>query len=485
MRNNKLKFTNRFKYIALGVLSLIAVMLLIMAPAVAVAALAFVPIVGLTEQENKLVEEIQKQFDAELEKVKKGYISVEKAEENMNAKIKELQDGIVSTEDLQKAIKDFNDKLVKQWEDVQKLTTKSEKSAVKKSFREAVAETIRNSENVEKYLDGAGNERYRIKGLTSPKSEIEFKVAVDMNTASAVRPGASPGVSIGALTDYGMPVQAIPVTMDTHFIGAFASQSTTEKYFGVIVEGTETDGADVKAETAAAGDSSYLFSSKEFKVFDFAVKFRVHQNTLDDMDNVLNRIQTIGVDRLLSKIDYYVLGSAGDNSATPYGLLNAGYFTAYDTTLRQGEVVTANIVNVIKNAVLQARKLNRAVDTVILNSSDAAEIEDLKDANSNTVALAGIRLDATGKLAYMYGLRVLINDKMTTNKFVVCNYAESIQFGIREDMGVRMGYDQTTDFSKKIVTIQLECRLAIGIGHAETIIYCSDIAAAATALSVV
>jgi hypothetical protein len=52
-------------------------------------------------------------------------------------------------------------------------------------------------------------------------------------------------------------------------------------------------------------------------------------------------------------------------------------------------------------------------------------------------------------------------------------------------MGVRMGYDQTTDFSKKIVTIQIEARLAIGLGHAETIIYCSDIVAAATALSVV
>lgn len=480
-----MKFQNRFKYIALGVLGLIAVMLLIMAPAVAIAALAFVPIAGLTDQENALVKAIQDQFEVELEKVKKGYISAEKAEEILNAKIAKMQEGSVTSEQLTAAIKEFNDKLVKQWEEVAKLTTKENKSVVKRSFRDAVKETIINSENVEKYTDGAGNERYRIKGLNSPKAEVEFKVAVDMNTANAVRPGGSPGMSIGSLTDYGMTQQQLPLTMDTHFIGAFASQTTTEKYFGVIIEGTETDGSDVKAETSVAGDSSYLFSTKEFKVFDFAVKFRVHQNTLDDIDNVMSRIETIGVDRLMSKIDYYVLGSAGDNSATPYGILNAGYFTAYDTTLRAGEVVTANIVNVIKNGVLQARKLNRSVDTVLLNSSDAAEIEDLKDANSNTVALAGIRLDATGKLAYIYGLRVLINDKVTTNTFVLCNYAESIQFGIREDMGVRMGYDQTTDFSKKIVTIQIEARLAIGIGHAETIIYCSDIAAAATALSVV
>jgi len=405
----------------------------------------------------------------------------------IRAEFKTQVEGIekgVSADELSALKADIENKLVKQWEEVTKLTAKESKPVVKRSFRDAIKETIMQSENVEKYTDAAGNDRYRIKGLHSPKSEVEFKIAVDMNTANAVRPGGSPGMSIGSLTDYGMPVQQLPVTLDTHFIGAFSSQATTEKYFGVIVEGTETNGADVKAETAAAGDSSYLFSTKEFKVFDFAVKFRVHQNTLDDLDNVMNRIETIGVDRLLSKIDYYVLGAAGDNAATPYGILNAGYFTAYDTTLRQGEVITANIVNVIKNGVLQARKLNRKVDTVILNSSDAAEIEDLKDANSNTVALAGIRLDATGKLAYMYGLRVLINDNMAANKFVLCNYAESIQFGLREDMGVRMGYDQTTDFSKKIVTIQIEARLAIGIGHAETIIYCSNITDAATALSV-
>jgi len=396
--------------------------------------------------------------------------------------IESIEKGITA-EELETVKSAIETKLVKQWEEVQKLNDKAVKPIVKRSFRDAIKETIIQSENVEKYVDGAGNERYRIKGLNSPKAEIEFKVSVDMNTANAVRPGGSPGMSVGSLTDYGMTAHILPASMNQHFIGAFASQSTTEKYFGVIIEGTETDGADVKAETAVAGDSSYLFSTKEFKVFDFAVKFRVHQNTLDDIDNVMSRIETIGVDRLLSKIDYYVLGAAGDNAATPWGTHNAGYFTAYDLALRAGEVVTANIVNVIKNGVLQARKLNRMVDTVILNSSDAAEIEDLKDANSNTVALAGIRLDATGKLAYIYGLRVLINDNETTNTFTLCNYAESIQFGLREDMGVRMGYDQTTDFSKKIVTIQIEARLAIGLGHAETIIYCSDIAAAATALA--
>ena len=67
---------------------------------------------------------------------------------------------------------------------------------------------------------------------------------------------------------------------------------------------------------------------------------------------------------------------------------------------------------------------------------------------------------------------------MTANTCIVCN-RESVQFGVRQGFGVRMGYDQTTDFSKNIVTIQLEGRMAIGLGKAASIIYISDIASAA------
>jgi len=340
------------------------------------------------------------------------------------------------------------------------------------------------SDKVEEYTDQDGNKRFRIKGAGDKNFDFQIKSAVDMNTANAVRPGATPGVNIGYLTDYGMQNQELSNSMNQHFLTAgFSAESISDKYYGVFVETTETDGAAIKAETAVAGDSSYLWKTIEYKVFDFSVKFRVHQNTLDDIENVLNRVSTIGVDRLLSVIDTNTLNAAGDNSATPVGLLTANYYTAYDTTLRAGEVDSANIVNVIKNAKLQARKANEMVDCIILNSSDIAEIEDLKDKDANTIRLAGVKVDDTGKLSYIYGLKVIENDKLDANKAVVCKLGESIQYGMRSMIGMRMGYDQTTDFSKNIVTIQLDARLAIGLGKPEAIIYISDIESAASLLT--
>ena len=429
------------------------------------------------------LKELQEAFEAKIkEAANKAELDAVKAD--LLQEIETLKSDETMTDKLKEMENDFNEKLKSQWQEVEgKLKQGVEEP---KTFRDIIKNALINAGLTEtEEIDG--ETVTRVKWERNKQYNIDFyvKSAVDMNTANAVRPGASPGMSIGYLTNYGMLPQELPLSQDMHFMDSFGGQTlgVRDKYFGVVVESTETDGSAVKAETSVAGDSSYLWETKEYKVFDFATKFRVHQNTLDDIENVINRIETIGMDRLKSKVDYYVLYDSGDNSATPYGMLNSGYFTAYDTSLRAGEVAGANIVNVIKNAKLQADIADENVDTVILHPSDIAEIEDLKDANDNTIRLAGVVVDATGKLSYIYGLRVIKNKKMTANTCILCNGAESVQFGMRQGFSVRMGYDQTTDFSKNIVTIQLEGRLAIGLGKADSIIYVSDITAAATALS--
>lgn len=391
------------------------------------------------------------------------------------------------TTELQAKIDEQTDRLKAQGEAIELLKQNGLPEAKPATLKESLKQAIIDSGFVEKYTSEFG-ERYRIKGANMKNFgvEVEFgnKSAVDMNTANAVRPGASPGVNIGFLTNYGMQPVELASSMNQHFIGAgFPVEPIMEKYYGVLMEVTETDGAAVKAETAVAGDSSYLWKTIEYKVFDFSCKFRVHQNTLDDIDRVVTRITTIGIDRLLSVIDTNTLGGSGDNSATPLGITTSGYFTAYDTALRAGLVVKPNIVDVVKNMVLQANNADQEVDSLIINRTDVAEIENLKDENANTVNLAGIRLDEKGKLAYIYGLKVIINNKQTARKLHVLKLSESLQYGDRQLTKLRMGYDQTTDFSKNIVTLQLDARAAIGIGNPASIIYCSDVDAAITALT--
>jgi len=312
--------------------------------------------------------------------------------------------------------------------------------------------------------------------------KVRVKAAFDMNTA-----GTTASVATGLQTNYNMMKQELLMSVDVEMLDLFPHMplAQIERYMAKVIEYEETDGSGQKAETAAAGDSSYKLKTEDFKVFDYGVKFCVHRNMLRTWAGLQTRIQSIGMDRLKSKISSFVIdaSAAGDGSTVPYGMLSTAKYTAYDTTLRAGEVKAANIVNVIKNAVLQAEIAKKPINAVLLNQIDVATIEDLKDGNDNSVRLAGLVVDATGKLSYIYGLRVFKTSKVTANTAIFINTNESIEFGDKFNMETLIGYDKTEDFSKGIVTIQLETELAIGLGDVLTIIYCSDLATAAATLS--
>ena len=492
------KRARKLMFLSIGILAFIFGIMAFVSPTHALGvttAMAFV-IGGISyegeEGMAKAIEDVTEKFSQKMAQAvsKQDVESIKAAaKEETKALIESVKASI--TEDLQAKIDEQTERLKSQGEAIELLKGSiaapvAENDPVK-AFKESVKAALMNSEYVEKYTS-EGVERYRIKGYNQKNFGIEIpfanKAAVDMNTANAVRPGSSPGISIGYLTNYGMNPVELATSMNQHLIGAgFIVEPITDKYYGVIKEGTETNGAGIKAEDAAAGDSSWLWDSEEFKVFDFSAKFRVHQNTLDDMDRVANRVATVGIDRLLSVIDTNALNTSGDNTATPYGLRSSGYYTAYDTALRATTVKEANVVDVIKNMVLQANNQDFDQDALIINRTRVAEIESLKDQNANSVNLAGIRLDERGKLAYIYGLKVIINNKIPTTALITCKLSESLQFGDRQATALRMGYDLTGDFSKKVVTLQLDARAAIGIGNPLATIYCSDVAAAISALN--
>ena len=406
----------------------------------------------------------------ELESIKAEMVTMQESIKSMNPS--------VTAEQLKEAREDFDTKLKAQWDEVLKMKTNDPKiltlaDSLKSAFVEAgLIETT----NVE------GQMVESVKWDKSRKNEISIKSAFDMTTA-----GTTVGVSTGYQTAFTMIPQELPLSTDMHMFDVYGHTplSPIERYFGVVIESEETDGSGLKPETSAAGDSSYKLSTTDYKVFDFGVKFRVHDNMLQTWIGLLNRIQTIGLDRLKSKISTFVLGSGGDNAATPYGLADAGKFTAYNTALRAGEVKAANIVDVIKNAVLQVELAEKSVNAIKLNPIDIAELESLKDADDNSIMLAGLVIDATGRLSYIYGLRVIRTKKVTANTAWLVNTNESVQFGDKYNFRIRIGYDKDSDFSKNIVTIQPEVSLAIGLGDPLQIIYISDIAAAAVALTVV
>lgn len=382
-----------------------------------------------------------------------------------------------SPEQIKSIQDDYNEKLKAQWIEVEKKLKATEKT-VKLSPMDKMKASFVAQGLIE--VDENGVEMLKM-DLTS-EQKIRVKAAFDMNTA-----GTTASVDTGLQSNYGMMMQFLLMSPNIEMLDIFPHMplAAIETHMGKVIEYEETDGANLKTETTSAGDSSFKLKTELFQSFDYAVKFRVHKKMLRTWAYLQGRIQSIGMDRLRAKISRFVIDklAAGDGTTVPFGMLSTAKYTAYNTALRAGTVKAANIVNVVKNAVLQSKIAQKPVNAILLNAIDIASIVDLKDGNDNSVKLAGLVVGATGSLDYIYGLRVLENSEITENTAIIVKSDEAIEFGDKFNLETVIGYDKSDDMSKGIVTIQLETSLAIGLGDPLSIIYVSDIASAAALLN--
>lgn len=429
-------------------------------------------------------EELKNLQTAVEEKLKKAATKedVEKVKAEISEQIKGIAVG-ASKEELETIKSEFDAKLKSQWAETEIKLSEGVKSDKPLTFGEQLKSEFEKAGFIE-------NEGVKF-DIKDTASKIRVKAAFDMNTV-----GTTASVDAGYQTNYGMRVQKLPSSSEVNLLDVFPSLplADIQTHMAAVIEYEETDGSDQKTETTAAGDSSFKFKTEDFKLFQFGVKFRVHRNMLRTWAGLQQRIVTIGMERLKNKVAKFLIDktNGGNNTTVPYGFLSSTRYTAYDTTLRAQEVKGATIVDVIKNAVLQAELIgtddevsDKVIDTVVLNPVDVANIESLKDQNDNSVRLAGLIVDASGKLSYIYGLRVISKKYVTANTAIFLNTttAPAVEIGNKQNMELIIGYDKSEDLSKGIVTIQLESEYAFGLGSVESIIYCSSISDAATALT--
>ncbi len=429
-------------------------------------------------------EELKNLQTAVEEKLKKAATKedVEKVKAEISEQIKDIAVG-ASKEELETIKAEFDAKLKAQWAETEAKLSEGVKSDKPITFGEQLKSEFEKAGFIE-------NEEVKF-DINDTASKIRVKAAFDMNTA-----GTTASVATGYQTNYGMQIQKLQSSSEVNLLDVFPTMplAPIERYMAKVVEYDETDGSGQKAETTAAGDSSFKLKTEDFKIFQFGVKFRVHRNMLRQWAGLQQRIQSIGMERLKNKIALFLLdkAAAGDGTTIPYGILSTGKYTAYDSTLRAGEVKGATIVDVCKNAVLQSQLMGtdnemgyKTIDTVLLNPVDIAEIESLKDNNDNSIRLAGLVVDASGKLSYIYGLRVIAKKYVNANTAVFMNTTTSpaVEIGTKQNLELVMGYDKSEDLSKGIVTIQLESEYAFGLGDPESIIYCASLSQAATDLT--
>ncbi len=440
------------------------------------------------KDEKELLGKIEAQNKEQIDAIKTEFTSL----------IEKSNEGTISKEDLDKELKSISEKTEAFTADVNERIAKELKEAVtgltekfdlemqslkEEGFKNNKPETFRDK------IQKAFEEAKLVKEIETPDGKVKvidyfkeheshkspmmvIKAAVDMTTANIY--GSNVELGSPFYTSYELAPVPIPLNNDMRSLQVFPIRNVSTKYMGIIVENTYVDGSATTAENTAAGKSSVLFETQEFKVFKINTYFHIPEENLDDVDFLMDELGRLAPDKILTKADSKILSNAGDNSTDIKGLFVAGNFTAFTgSTTYVNSQQGADIVDVIRKMKLQANVANYNPNVVGMNPQDIDILEGLKDLNENSKFNRAVKYDNMGNVVSVLGLRLMKNKQITANTMVVLDNSKTA-IGIRKDITMQIGLD-SDDLTKGMRTIVFGMRLAFGVKDAGAVIYTTDI----------
>ena len=346
---------------------------------------------------------------------------------------------------------------------------------IKMTFREAMKQAIlekkdtvlvqKNDDNGERlslkdYFNEKGNK-------TSPVFTV--KAAVDMLQSNIV----GNYVNNIRLTQLDPNRVGIPLTVYPHVLDVFPQKGITRPFMSLLVVYTYWDGSGTKTGGSASGKSSFLLKTVEFKAFNIATYFSLSDETLDDLEEVLDEISVTAPDKVLDQIDSKVFADAGDGSTDIQGLFVGGTTcTDFVASTYATTVAGANLIDLIAKMKLAVRKNKYKANFVALNATDIDNIQSIKDQLDNSIMDRRLVFDIEGNLVRIAGLRVIENDAITANTCVVGDSSQAM-IGIRKAMTLEIGLNGS-DFTEGQKTVRLGVRLAFGVRDKAAFQYSSN-----------
>lgn len=230
-------------------------------------------------------------------------------------------------------------------------------------------------------------------------------------------------------------------------------------------EASNTNNAAEVAQAAAKPESAITFEQYNVPIETVAHWIKVSNQLLADAPAVASYIDTRLRDGLAQRVDAQLLNG---NGTTPNlsGLTDAGNFTAF--TPASG----ANLVESINKAKYALWATGNMPDTVVVNPADWSEMELARE--SAGAYLYGA--PGTNAGTSPFGVQVVMSNNMAAGSFLIGSMRASATIYQRQGAVVEMGFIND-DFTKNLVTIRAEERLALAVDRPSGIMY-GDITAA-------
>ena len=275
------------------------------------------------------------------------------------------------------------------------------------------------------------------------KARIEVKntlTGADANVAPDRKPGIVPGAA---------PVLTLESLLPSTATSSNAIEFTKEASF--------TNSAAEAAEGAAKAESALTWSLVNMPVSTVAHWIKISRQLA--MDNValaayVNARMTYGVNRRVET----QLVSGNGTAPNISGFLNTGNFTAHGYANAALGTVLKKLV-LIRRIIGDLQNAGYAPDGIVLNPVDWAIIETdlMTEGSGNT---ARVSVDAVGRPT-LFGLPVVASVGMTADNVAVGAFAQASMIYNREGVIVELSDSDSDNFTKNLVTVRAERRLAL------------------------
>ena len=278
----------------------------------------------------------------------------------------------------------------------------------------------------------------------SQKARFEVQMNTLTGSDTTVAPDRKPGIVPG----------------DFHFLtleDVFPSIPTTSNAIEFTKEASFTNSAAEAAEGAEKGESALTWSLVNMPVSTVAHWIKISRQLAMDsamLAAYVNQRMIYGVNRRVET----QLGAGNGTAPNISGILDTGNFTAHG--FAAADLGTLKKVNLVTKIIGSLWAVGGIPDAILLNPADWAQIQvDIADSSVNAA-----RVDFSNPMApRLNGIPVIQSNGITADNIVVGSFRQAGTIYNREGVIVEMSDSDDDNFTKNLITIRAERRLALTI----------------------
>lgn len=311
-----------------------------------------------------------------------------------------------------------------------------------------------------------------LKNFDNSNTKLQIKVPISAVTKATVLPASFSNDSMGArLSDYGQ--KSFRRLKIAELFAQFPLGADNQSVIYYTDQTTATRGAAARTIGDAAAESTLSWTG-------YSQKLEVISDTLPVAKELFNRYSDLEAEitnfitnNLLLKEDYDLVNG---NGVTPNIKGVYTYAPTFNASTYAGfKPKKAGLLDLIAVLATEIEKNTQySVNTVIINPADALGL--ILEKDSNGVRINFPMLLANGEIV-VRNIRVVQSAAVAANTLVIGDFTRARRY-YNENILLEMGYNNSGDFAKRIVTVlgQIDELLLIRKCEEDAFLKCTDIA---------